>query len=64
MAVYALLEVLALRGWESSRLLPSTASAWSQSARYWRCSIIREQLSETKSGGLAVGLIAVTLLNQ
>jgi drug/metabolite transporter (DMT)-like permease len=63
-AVYALLQVLALRGWESSQIFPiysvgvvavsATLAAW----------CFGERLSSLRMTGLATGLVAVALLNR
>jgi drug/metabolite transporter (DMT)-like permease len=63
-AVYALLEVLALRGWESSQLFPIYSVGVVAVSAILAMLIFREQLSKQRTIGLAVGLIAVALLNQ
>jgi drug/metabolite transporter (DMT)-like permease len=63
-AVYALLEVLALRGWESSQLFPIYSVGVVAVSAILAMLIFRERLSRQRTIGLAVGLIAVALLNQ
>jgi multidrug transporter EmrE-like cation transporter len=63
-AIYALLRVLALKGWESSQLYPiysvGVVAVSTLLAFLW----FHERLSRQKTIGLAVGLIAVALLNR
>jgi drug/metabolite transporter (DMT)-like permease len=63
-AIYALLRVLALKGWESSQLYPiysvGVVAVSTVLAFLW----FRERLSKQKALGLAVGLVAVALLNR
>jgi drug/metabolite transporter (DMT)-like permease len=63
-AVYALLEVLALRGWESSQLFPIYSVGVVAVSAILAMLIFRERLSKQRTIGLAVGLVAVALLNQ
>ena len=63
-AVYALLEVLALRGWESSQLFPIYSVGVVAVSAMLAMLIFRERLSKQRTIGLAVGLIAVALLNR
>jgi uncharacterized membrane protein len=62
--VYALLEVLALRGWESSQLFPIYSVGVVAVSAILAMLIFRERLSKQRTIGLAVGLVAVTLLNR
>lgn len=64
LAVYALLEVLALEGWESSRLFPIYSVGVVAVSVILAMFFFRERLSKQRSIGLAVGLLAVALLNR
>jgi drug/metabolite transporter (DMT)-like permease len=63
-AIYALLQVLALKGWESSALFPiySVGVVGVSTVLAFVC--FRERLSKQKTLGLAFGLVAVALLNR
>jgi drug/metabolite transporter (DMT)-like permease len=63
-AVYALLEVLALRDWESSQLFPIYSVGVVGVSAILAMLIFRERLSKQRTIGLAVGLLAVVLLNR
>jgi drug/metabolite transporter (DMT)-like permease len=63
-AVYALLEVLALPGWESSQLFPIYSVGVVAVSAVLALLLFRERLSRQKTLGLAVGLVAVVLLNR
>ena len=63
-AVYALLEVLALKGWESSQLFPIYSVGVVAVSAVLAMLMFRERLSRQKMAGLAVGLVAVALLNR
>lgn len=63
-AMYALLRVLALEGWESSQLYPIYSVGVVAVSTLLAFVCFRERLSRQKSLGLAVGLIAVALLNR
>jgi drug/metabolite transporter (DMT)-like permease len=63
-AVYALLEVLALKGWESSQLFPMYSVGVVAVSVILAMVFFRERLSKQRTIGLAVGLIAVGLLNR
>jgi drug/metabolite transporter (DMT)-like permease len=63
-AVYALLEVLALKGWESSQLFPIYSVGVVAVSAILAMLFFRERLSRQRTLGLAVGLIAVALLNR
>ena len=63
-AIYALLKVLALRGWESSQLFPIYSVGVVAVSALLAALCFRERLSRQKALGLAVGLVAVALLNR
>lgn len=63
-AIYALLKVLALEGWESSRLFPIYSVGVVAVSTLLAFVCFRERLSSQKTLGLAVGLVAVALLNR
>jgi drug/metabolite transporter (DMT)-like permease len=63
-AIYALLQVLALKGWESSQLFPIYSVGVVAVSSLLAMLFFRERLSYRKTIGLAVGLVAVALLNQ
>jgi drug/metabolite transporter (DMT)-like permease len=63
-AVYALLEVLALKGWESSQLFPIYSVGVVAVSVILAILIFGERLSTQRVAGLAVGLVAVALLNR
>jgi drug/metabolite transporter (DMT)-like permease len=63
-AVYALLKVLALDGWESSQLFPIYSVGVVAVSALLAMLLFRERLSRQKTIGLGVGLAAVVLLNQ
>ena len=63
-AVYALLEVLALKGWESSQLFPIYSVGVVAVSAVLAMLVFRERLSKQRMAGLAVGLAAVALLNR
>jgi len=63
-AVYALLQVLALQGWESSQLFPIYSVGVVAVSAVLARLFFRERLSRQRTIGLAVGLVAVALLNQ
>jgi drug/metabolite transporter (DMT)-like permease len=63
-AVYALLKVLALEGWESSQLFPIYSVGVVGVSALLAMLLFRERLSRQKTIGLGVGLAAVVLLNQ
>ena len=62
-AVYALLRVLALKGWESSQLYPIYSVGVVSVSAILAVLFFKEKLSRQKTFGLAVGLAAVMLLN-
>ncbi|HXG50048.1 MAG TPA: hypothetical protein VNN77_01405 [candidate division Zixibacteria bacterium] len=64
LAVYALLRVLALEGWESSQIFPIYSVGVVAVSAALAAAIFRERLSRRKSAGLAAGLVAVALLNR
>ena len=63
-AVYALLQVLALPGWESSQLFPIYSVGVVAVSAILAACCFGERLSRQRMTGLAVGLIAVALLNR
>jgi drug/metabolite transporter (DMT)-like permease len=63
-AVYALLKVLALHGWESSRLFPIYSVGVVAVSALLAVLFFNERLSKQKTVGLVVGMAAVVLLNQ
>jgi len=63
-AVYALLRVLALKGWESSQLYPIYSVGVVAVSAVLAVIFFKETLSRQKTVGLAVGMIAVALLNR
>ena len=63
-AVYALLEVLALKGWESSQLFPIYSVGVVAVSALLAMLFFQERLSRQRKVGLAVGLVAVALLNR
>ncbi|HEX2226253.1 MAG TPA: EamA family transporter, partial [Candidatus Binatia bacterium] len=63
-AVYALVKMLALDGWESSQLYPVYSVGVVAVSTVLAQIFFREQLSRQKKIGLAVGLIAVAVLNR
>jgi drug/metabolite transporter (DMT)-like permease len=63
-AVYALLKVLALEGWESSQLYPIYSVGVVAVSALLAILFFKERLSRQKTLGLAVGLLAVALLNR
>jgi len=62
-AVYALLQVLALKGWQSSQLFPIYSVGVVAVSAVLAVLLFRERLSKQKTIGLAVGSVAVALLN-
>jgi drug/metabolite transporter (DMT)-like permease len=63
-AVYALLQVLALPGWESSQLFPIYSVGVVAVSAILAAWCFGERLSRQRMTGLAVGLVAVALLNR
>jgi len=63
-AVYSLLRVLALKGWESSQLYPIYSVGVVAVSTVLAFLCFRERLSKQKSLGLAFGVVAVALLNR
>jgi drug/metabolite transporter (DMT)-like permease len=63
-AVYALLTVLALEGWQSSQLFPIYSVGVVAVSALLAMLLFGERLSRQKTLGLAVGMAAVVLLNQ
>lgn len=63
-AVYSLLRVLALKGWESSQLYPIYSVGVVAVSTLLAFLCFRERLSKQKAIGLAIGVVAVALLNR
>lgn len=63
-AVYALIKMLALHGWQSSQLYPVYSVGVVGVSTVLALFFFREQLSHQKKAGLAIGLIAVAMLNR
>jgi multidrug transporter EmrE-like cation transporter len=63
-AVYALVKMLALHGWQSSQLYPLYSVGVVGVSTFLAVIFFREKLSRQKTVGLVVGLIAVAMLNQ
>jgi drug/metabolite transporter (DMT)-like permease len=63
-AVYALLQVLALPGWESSQLFPIYSVGVVAVSAILAVLCFGERLSKQRISGLAAGLLAVALLNR
>lgn len=64
LAVYSLLRMLALKGWESSQLYPIYSVGVVAMSTLLAFICFRERLSRQKALGLVVGIIAVALLNR
>jgi drug/metabolite transporter (DMT)-like permease len=64
LAIYALLKVLALEGWESSQLFPIYSVSVVAVSSLLAALIFKETLSRQKTLGLVVGMAAVALLNR
>lgn len=63
-AVYALIKMLALEGWQSSQLYPIYSVGVVAVSTLLAMMLFRERLSKMRTVGLFVGLAAVALLNQ
>ncbi len=63
-AIYALLKLLALEGWESSQLYPIYSVGVVAVSTILAFICFRQRLSRKKMLGLLVGLVAVALLNR
>lgn len=63
-AIYALLKILALEGWQSSQLYPIYSVGVVAVSTILAFIFFRERLSRQKMLGLVVGLVAVALLNR
>jgi drug/metabolite transporter (DMT)-like permease len=63
-AVYALIKMLALAGWQSSQLYPVYSVGVVGVSTLLAMILFRERLSRMRAVGLFVGLISVALLNQ
>jgi uncharacterized membrane protein len=64
LAVYSLIKVLALKGWQSSQLFPIYSVGVVAVSALLAVLFFRERLSRQKTLGLAVGVAAVALLNR
>jgi len=62
-AVYTLLQVLALKGWQSSQLFPIYSVGVVAVSAVLAVLLFRERISKQKTIGLALGSVAVALLN-
>jgi drug/metabolite transporter (DMT)-like permease len=63
-AVYALIRMLALAGWQSSQLYPIYSVGVVAVSTLLAMILFRERLSKPRTIGLVIGFIAVGLLNQ
>lgn len=63
-AVYVLLQVLALQGWQSSQIFPIYSVGVVGVSAVLAVLLFRERLSKRKTIGLAVGSVTVALLNR
>jgi multidrug transporter EmrE-like cation transporter len=63
-AVYALIKALALEGWQSSQLYPMYSVGVVAVSTGLAMLLFNEKLSNIRKVGLAVGLVAVALLNR
>jgi drug/metabolite transporter (DMT)-like permease len=63
-AIYYLVEVLSLEGWQSSQLFPIYSVGVVTVSSLLAMALFKERLSKIRKLGLVVGLLAVALLNQ
>jgi multidrug transporter EmrE-like cation transporter len=63
-AVYGLVKMLALEGWQSSQLYPIYSVGVVAVSTVLAMLFFRERLSKSRKAGLLVGLAAVALLNR
>ncbi|HET8564551.1 MAG TPA: hypothetical protein VFM35_11820 [Candidatus Binatia bacterium] len=63
-AIYSLVRVLGLEGWESSQLFPIYSVGVVAVSSLLAVFFFRERLSRVKTTGLLIGIIAVALLNR
>jgi drug/metabolite transporter (DMT)-like permease len=63
-AIYFLVRVLSLEGWQSSQLFPIYSVGVVSVSSILAMILFKERLSRLKTFGLAVGLMAVALLNR
>jgi hypothetical protein len=63
-AIYFLVKVLSLEGWQSSQLFPTYSVGVVSVSSLLAMILFKERLSQIKTFGLIVGLMAVALLNQ
>jgi drug/metabolite transporter (DMT)-like permease len=64
LAIYSLIKVLALKGWQSSQLFPIYSVGVVAASALLAVLFFRERLSRQKTLGLALGVAAVALLNR
>jgi drug/metabolite transporter (DMT)-like permease len=64
LAIYALLKVLALKGWQTSQIFPIYSVGVVVFAALLAAAIFKEKFSRRKMFGLAIGILAVALLNR
>jgi drug/metabolite transporter (DMT)-like permease len=63
-AIYFLVKVLGLEGWQSSQLFPIYSVGVVSVSSIFAMILFKERLSRLKTFGLAVGLMAIALLNR
>ena len=63
-AIYSLVRVLGLEGWESSQLFPIYSVGVVAVSSLLAVFFFRERLSRVKTTGLLIGMVAVALLNR
>jgi len=63
-AIYFLVKVLSLEGWQSSQLFPIYSVGVVIVSSLLAMILFKERLSRLKTFGLVVGLMAVALLNR
>jgi drug/metabolite transporter (DMT)-like permease len=63
-AIYFLVKVLSLEGWQSSQLFPIYSVGVVSVSSLLAMILFKERLSRLKTFGLVVGLMAVALLNR
>jgi drug/metabolite transporter (DMT)-like permease len=63
-AIYCLVKVLSLEGWQSSQLFPIYSVGVVSVSSLLAIILFNERLSKIRQLGLVVGLLAVALLNQ
>jgi drug/metabolite transporter (DMT)-like permease len=63
-AIYFLVKVLSLEGWQSSQLFPMYSVGVVSVSSLLAMILFKERLSRLKTFGLAIGLVAIALLNR